>query len=40
MRDMLIHEYFGIDLEVVWYTAQHDLPNLKNKISELRKNLD
>ncbi len=40
MRDMLIHEYFGIDLEVVWHTAQQDLPNLKNKISELIKNLD
>lgn len=39
MRDMLVHEYFGIDLEVVWHTAQHDLPNLKNKISELINNL-
>jgi uncharacterized protein with HEPN domain len=29
MRDKLIHDYFGVDLEVVWHTVKHDLPPLK-----------
>src|ERR1700687_648769 len=29
IRDKLIHEYFGVDLEVVWKTAKEDLPGLK-----------
>jgi uncharacterized protein with HEPN domain len=35
MRDKLIHDYFGVDLRVVWKTLQTDLPPLKaifNKI--------
>lgn len=26
MRDKLIHEYFGVDCEVLWKTAQEDIP--------------
>jgi uncharacterized protein with HEPN domain len=29
MRDNLIHDYFGVDLRVVWKTLQMDLPPLK-----------
>ncbi|MBI5529577.1 MAG: DUF86 domain-containing protein [Deltaproteobacteria bacterium] len=29
MRDKLIHEYFGVDLEIVWQSATQDLPPLK-----------
>ncbi len=29
MRDKLIHGYFGVDLRVVWRTAQEDLPTLR-----------
>ena len=32
MRDRLIHEYFGVDLKVVWETVQEDLPKLKAQI--------
>lgn len=28
MRDLLIHHYFGVDLDVVWNTAVNDLPPL------------
>lgn len=35
MRDLLIHDYFGIDIQVVWETAQKDLPVLKEKIQKL-----
>ena len=29
MRDVLIHEYFGVSMEVVWDTAKEGLPTLK-----------
>lgn len=32
MRDKLIHDYFGVDIEKVWLTAQRDLPALKKQI--------
>ena len=32
MRDKLIHEYFGVDLVVVWETVKQDLPNLERKL--------
>ena len=32
MRDKLIHDYFGVDLEKVWLTAKEDLPALKYQI--------
>ena len=28
-RDRAIHNYFGIDLEIVWQTVQDDVPELK-----------
>lgn len=28
-RDRAIHNYFGIDLEIVWQTVQDDIPVLK-----------
>ena len=40
MRNKLIHEYFGIDVEVVWETAKEDIPELKEKMLELIKELD
>ena len=32
IRDKLIHNYFGINLKVVWKTATEDLPTLNSKI--------
>jgi len=32
MRDKLIHDYFGVDLRVVWKTLQIDLPPLRKVI--------
>ena len=29
MRDKLIHDYFGVNLEAVWKTVHDDLPPLK-----------
>src|SRR3990167_3946249 len=35
MRDVLIHEYFGVDLETVWHTAKHYLPPLHEQLGQL-----
>jgi uncharacterized protein with HEPN domain len=35
MRNVLIHDYFGVDLEEVWRVVERDLPDLKNKLERL-----
>jgi uncharacterized protein with HEPN domain len=35
MRDKLIHDYFGVDLELVWITVQDELPTLGSNIEAL-----
>lgn len=35
MRDKLIHDYFGINLELVWEVVEKHLPPLQSKISQL-----
>jgi len=32
MRDILIHQYFGVDLELTWEVIKLDLPKLKKSI--------
>lgn len=39
MRDILIHEYFGVDLETVWETVKTDIPSIKPLIVELLNNI-
>ena len=35
MRDILIHDYLGVDIEVVWRVIQNRLPELKKKIAQI-----
>ncbi|MEX0609401.1 MAG: DUF86 domain-containing protein [Balneolaceae bacterium] len=35
MRDILIHEYFGVTIEMIWIVATEDIPKLKVKIEEI-----
>jgi uncharacterized protein with HEPN domain len=35
MRHILVHNYFGIDTQVVWDAVERDLPSLKEKITTL-----
>lgn len=35
MRDVLIHEYFGVDMEDVWSTCVNDLPQLKEQLLKI-----
>jgi uncharacterized protein with HEPN domain len=34
-RNKLIHNYFGLDLEVIWRTATEDTPVLLQEIEKL-----
>lgn len=35
MRNRVSHGYFSVDLELVWQTVQHDLPELEQKIVQV-----
>lgn len=39
MRDKLIHDYFGVDIETVWLTATEDLPLLKGEVEAILQQL-
>lgn len=39
MRNILIHEYFAVDLEIAWNTVKLDLPKLKRQLQKLVKEL-
>ena len=36
LRHRIVHEYFGIDLQIVWQILQKDLPSLRQAISQIR----
>lgn len=38
MRDILIHQYFGVDLKIIWNTVNQTLPELKENIEAMKKN--
>ena len=31
-RDKLIHDYFGVNIDIVWEIVKNDMPQLKTKI--------
>src|SRR4030042_1162620 len=33
LRDRLIHQYFGVDYEIVWDVVKNEIPKLKDQIS-------
>jgi len=35
MRNVLVHEYFGVDLDEVWATVENELPTLKDQIETI-----
>ena len=35
MRDVLVHEYFGITLEMIWIVATEDIVDLKEKVAQI-----
>lgn len=38
-RDVLIHDYSGVDVDLVWKIIKKDIPKLKKQIKGLLKNL-
>jgi uncharacterized protein with HEPN domain len=34
MRDKLVHDYMGVDLETIWDAATIHLPVLKSRLAE------
>jgi len=36
LRNRIVHDYFNIDVEIVWEIIQNDLPNFKSKLSLIR----
>ncbi|ACL26147.1 HepT-like ribonuclease domain-containing protein [Chloroflexus aggregans] len=40
MRNVVVHEYFGVDLQEVWRTVERDLPVLKQQVEALVKRLE
>jgi uncharacterized protein with HEPN domain len=39
-RDKLIHEYFGVNLQVLWKTVKEDIPPLKRSVKQLLQKMD
>ena len=35
MRDRLIHDYFGVNLDIVWDVAKNDLPRLLEDLEKI-----
>lgn len=39
MRDKVIHEYFGIALEVIWKTVKEEIPKVKPLVKKVLKEI-
>jgi len=40
MRDKLVHDYFGVDLDLVWDVAAAELPSARTRIVALLEELE
>jgi uncharacterized protein with HEPN domain len=39
MRHILVHDYFGIDLPLVWNVVERELPDLKQRLTNIIQGL-
>ena len=39
MRDKVIHEYFGVNIERIWLTIKEDVPKIRPSIEKLLKEI-
>jgi uncharacterized protein with HEPN domain len=39
LRNILIHEYFGVDERIIWEIVTNDLPKLKDEFKKMLKEL-
>lgn len=35
LRDVLIHDYMGVDLNIVWNVVENELPRLKHQLTAI-----
>ena len=35
LRNRIVHEYFGVDIGIVWSVVSHDLPQLRSQIQDI-----
>ena len=40
LRDILIHGYFGIDVDIVWDVVENKIPEMKEKILEILSEIE
>jgi uncharacterized protein with HEPN domain len=40
LRNRIVHEYFGVDLQIVWQILKKDLPAFKAILKKIRSGLD
>jgi uncharacterized protein with HEPN domain len=40
MRNLIVHDYFGIDLDQVWQVVQRDLPVLRDQVEVFLKGFE
>ncbi|NIA06677.1 MAG: DUF86 domain-containing protein [Actinobacteria bacterium] len=40
LRDILIHEYFGVNLQRVWKAAKQDVVDLADKLAKAKQDLE
>ena len=34
-RNVVVHDYLGVDLDEIWHIVEHDVPDLKRKIERM-----
>ncbi len=39
LRNILVHEYFGLNMHQVWTMTQKDLPELEEKVQRIRSDI-
>jgi uncharacterized protein with HEPN domain len=35
MRNIVIHEYHGVNLKIIWQTVQEDLPSIISRLKQI-----
>ena len=40
LRNRIVHEYFGVDLQIIWQILRKDIPAFKASLKNIRSQLD
>jgi uncharacterized protein with HEPN domain len=40
LRNRIVHEYFGVDLQIIWQILKKDIPAFKASLKNIRSRLD